>query len=76
MDFITHLPKTQAGHTALYVVVDRLTKLVHIAPTTDNATAEENSTAVPGLDLQAPWAATEYCVRQGRQVQQLLEVIL
>ena len=49
MDFITHLPKTQAGHTALYVVVDRLTKLVHIAPTTDNATAEE--TAQLFLDL-------------------------
>ena len=43
MDFITHLPKTQAGHKALYVVVDRLTKLVHIAPTTDNATAEEKA---------------------------------
>ena len=49
MDFITHLPKTRSGHTALYVVVDRLTKLVHMAPTTNTATAEE--TAQLFLDL-------------------------
>ena len=41
MDFITHLPMTNAGHTALYVVIDRLTKLTHIVPTTDGATAPE-----------------------------------
>ncbi len=41
MDFIIHLPKTKAGYTALYVVVDRLTKLVHMAPTTDTATAAD-----------------------------------
>ena len=39
MDFIIHLPRTKAGYTALYVVVYRLTKLVHIVPTTDTATA-------------------------------------
>ena len=39
MDFITHLPRTKAGYNALYVVVDWLTKLVHIVPTTDTATA-------------------------------------
>ena len=39
--FITHLPKTKARFTALYVVVDRLTKLVHIIPTTDTATAAD-----------------------------------
>jgi len=43
MDFITHLPKTKAGYTAIYVVVDRLTKLVHIAPTTDTATAADTA---------------------------------
>ena len=41
MDFITHLRKTTSGHTALYVVIDRLTKLTHIVPTTDTATAPE-----------------------------------
>ena len=49
MDFITHLPKTKSGYTALYVVIDRLTKLTHIAPTTDTATAED--TAQLFLDL-------------------------
>ncbi len=41
MDFITHLPQTQAGHTAIYVIIDRLTKLTHIVPTTDKATAPD-----------------------------------
>ena len=41
MDFITHLPQTKAGHTAIYVIIDRLTKLTHIVPTTDNATAPD-----------------------------------
>ena len=50
MDFVTHLPKTKAGYTALYVVVDRLTKLVHVAPTTDAATAED--VAQLFLDIQ------------------------
>jgi len=43
MDFITHLPKTKAGYTAIYVVVDRLTELVHIAHTTDTATAADTT---------------------------------
>ena len=40
MDFITHLPLTRSGHTAIFVVVDRLSKLVHFIPTVDTASAE------------------------------------
>ena len=40
MDFITHLPKTRSGNTAIMVVVDRLSKLVHFIPTVDTANAE------------------------------------
>ena len=29
MDFVTHLPRTPQGHDAVWVTVDRLTKLVH-----------------------------------------------
>ncbi|GJT02371.1 putative reverse transcriptase domain-containing protein [Tanacetum coccineum] len=29
MDFITKLPRTSSGHDAIWVVVDRLTKLAH-----------------------------------------------
>ena len=43
MDFITHLPRTKGGYTAIYVVVDRMTKLVHMAPTTDIATAADTA---------------------------------
>ena len=31
-DFITDLPETKAGHTAIVVFVDRLSKMVHFAP--------------------------------------------
>ena len=29
MDFVTHLPWTPQGHDAVWVIVDRLTKLAH-----------------------------------------------
>ena len=41
IDFITHLPKTDAGHTSLMVCVCRLSKMVHLVPTTDTASAED-----------------------------------
>jgi transposase InsO family protein len=43
MDFITQLPRTEAGHDALLVVVDTLTKMVHLVPTTTSATAEKTA---------------------------------
>lgn len=41
MDFITHLPSSRQGHTAIYVVVDRLTKMVRLAPCKDETDAPE-----------------------------------
>lgn len=41
IDFITHLPSTTAGHDAIAVFVDRLTKRVHLAPCNDSLTAEQ-----------------------------------
>jgi len=38
MDFITQLP-TSAGFTSIFVVVDRLTKMAHFAPSHDNVDA-------------------------------------
>lgn len=38
MDLITQLPKTKYGHDAIMVVVDRLTKMVHFAPTVTSVT--------------------------------------
>ena len=35
----THLPQTKTGHTVIHVIIDQLTKLTHIVPTTENATA-------------------------------------
>jgi len=41
MDFVVHLPQTAAGHTAILVCVDRLTKMVHLGPCRDTSTAED-----------------------------------
>ena len=41
MDFITHLPPTRSGYTSIFVVVDRLSKMVHFLPTVDTASAED-----------------------------------
>ena len=40
MDFIQQLPRTKTGFDAILVVVCRLTKMVHIIPTTNECTAE------------------------------------
>jgi hypothetical protein len=32
MDFITRLPRTQKGYDAIWVIVDRLTKVAHFIP--------------------------------------------
>ena len=50
-DLITHLPKTKAGHDAIVVWVDRLSKMVHFAPTTTTVTAE----GLAKLFLQHVW---------------------
>ena len=40
MDLITALPMTAKGHDAIVVFVDRLSKMVHFAPTTSGVTAQ------------------------------------
>ena len=40
MDFITQLPRTKGGHDAIMVFVDRLTKMVRLAATTTEVSAE------------------------------------
>ena len=39
MDLITQLPRTRSGMDAIFVCVDRLSKMVHVAPTTTTVTA-------------------------------------
>ena len=41
VDFIMDLPETKAGHTAIVVFVDRLSKMVHFAPCWNDMGAEE-----------------------------------
>ena len=41
MDFITQLHETTAGHDTILVVVDKLTKMVHLIPATGRCSAEE-----------------------------------
>lgn len=42
-DFITGLPRTNRGHDAVLVFVDRLTKMAHFAPCKTTATAEQTA---------------------------------
>jgi hypothetical protein len=49
MDFITQLPKTGRGHDAFFVVVDKVTKMVHLMPTNGKATAKETAKLYAGL---------------------------
>ncbi|KAJ9523295.1 hypothetical protein QJQ45_005251 [Haematococcus lacustris] len=39
MDLITQMPSTAAGHDAIVVFVDKLTKMIHAVPTTTTVTA-------------------------------------
>ena len=41
MDFVTHLPRTSRGHDAVWVIVDRLTKLAHFLAVRMTFTLEE-----------------------------------
>ncbi|GJZ68992.1 putative reverse transcriptase domain-containing protein [Tanacetum coccineum] len=41
MDFITKLPRTRSGHDAIWVVVDRLTKLAHFVATREDYSTEK-----------------------------------
>ena len=43
LDFIVALPKSEGGYDAILVMVDRLTKMVHLAPTTTTCTAERTA---------------------------------
>jgi hypothetical protein len=43
MDFITDLPRTASGNDAILVLVDKLTKFVHLVPTQKTCTAESVS---------------------------------
>jgi len=43
MDFVIQLPRTARGHSAIMVVVDRLSKQVHLIPTKDEATAAQTA---------------------------------
>ena len=41
MDFITDLPTSTLGHDSIYVFCDKLSKMIHLAPTTKTCDAKE-----------------------------------
>src|SRR4051812_25275580 len=41
MDFITGFPKTQKGNNAIFVVIDRLSKVAHFLPVRESITASQ-----------------------------------
>jgi len=59
IDFITALPCTKNGHTTILVVAERMSKIMHLNPTTVHATGEEKATS--GKRYQAPWNTRGFC---------------
>lgn len=43
LDRITHLLKTEKGQTAIFVLVDKFTKMCHLAPCKDTDDAEAST---------------------------------
>ena len=41
MDFITEFPKTQKGNDAIFVVIDRLSKVAHFLPIHESITVSQ-----------------------------------
>ena len=41
MDFITGFPKSQKGNNAIFVVIDRLSKVAHFLPVRESITANQ-----------------------------------
>src|SRR4051812_28158518 len=41
MDFITGFPKTQKGNDAIFVIIDRLSKVAHFLPVRESITASQ-----------------------------------
>src|ERR1043165_4679205 len=41
MDFITGFPKSQKGHDAMFVVIDRFSKVAHFLPVKETITASQ-----------------------------------
>ena len=62
IDFITHLPLTRNGHSAVFVVVDRCTKMVHLMPTTDTLTAADAAKLFTDNIVKAAWGARRLCL--------------
>ncbi|KAJ9523672.1 hypothetical protein QJQ45_020105 [Haematococcus lacustris] len=43
MDFIGPFPATPRGHTMIFTIVDKLSKMIHLIPTTTTATAQDTA---------------------------------
>ena len=41
MDFITRFPRTKRGNNAIFVVIDRLSKVAHFLPVRESITASQ-----------------------------------
>ena len=54
MDLVTDLPTSGSGNDTIVVFVDRLTKMVHFAPTTKTVTAPPDGKDLRGHHLQTP----------------------
>ena len=55
MDFVTGFPRSRRGSNAIWVIVDRLTKVAHFIPFRYGLTGEEMAQTVYAHDISVAW---------------------
>ena len=61
IDFVTHLPRTQQNHDAVWVIVDRLTKSAHFLAA-DDLRLGEILPVIHSRDSPATWSTSIHSV--------------
>ena len=62
MDFVTHLPRTQQKHDAVWVIVDQLTKSAHFLAVRMTFAFLEILSVIHSRDSQATWSTSIHSV--------------
>ena len=68
MDLVVRLPKTNKGHDAIWVVIDRFTKSAYFLPVRTTFQFGSVCSTICSGDRQITWGSNGYCFRQRLEV--------